>query len=912
MNYFLRIFLYCIVGITTAYAQNPNRVTIQGSIQDTTETPLPAATILLLQPKDSALVDFSRSDEKGFFSFKNVKNTGYLLKISYVSYLPFQRSIPISTTQIIDLGVLRIKPVTKELQEVVIQGEKNPLSIQGDTLTYDATTFKVQLGSAVEELLRRIPGVEIDAQGNVKTHGKDINKILVNGKSFFGNNPKTATKNLDADMVSKIQIFNEKSEQSRITGIDDGNDQKVMNLVLKSKTGVFGKASIGGGTQSRWMTRGNYNIFNQKHQFSILGYGNNINNSDMRNEDGMGGLAGLSMNAPPQNLQGGFIKNFGGGVSYAYIHKKTNLSANYMYIQSNQTLDKVELKQTFQPTSSFFTIDTTSQTSRSNNHNLNLHLEQKIDSSNILTFNTSLQVGISDKQFAQIQNFQTEEGVNKNTLANQNGNHETTFRLNTTVDFRHNFNKKGRVMSLGGSYWVNTSDDKENSSSLNRFFEATGPENQTKSIRQFNTNTSQQHDLKGNASFVEPLSDRIYLETTYNLGHMNRVLDRNVFNAMQGNIRLDSLSTYYTNQVVSNKLGSGLRYTSKKVNISAGIAGLHYDLSGNIGSFVNNPHNDRLSRTFTAIAPSLSATINITNNTGIIGNIITRYNLNVQIPQLRDLQPVIQNNNPYFISSGNPDLSPQRSHQLTVDYQKFNLHKSINLSTSVVFDYYLNQIIYTQTIDEKFVTRTRPENISGGKSLRMNTSISFPLIKNKLTMSANGTMNVSISPTYINKTQNETDNRIYTLNTGLTIIPSSKLYFTTNVSISFNTITYSIEKQQNQKIQTYGLNNSLQWNFAKKFFFESNLNYTNYSNDRFGFNQNIPIMNASVRKRFLKSNKLEMKLAAFDIFNQNVNITQQGVQNSVVQQTTQTLARYFMLSLSYKLGTLKILQKLSH
>ena len=207
--------------------------------------------------------------------------------MSFVGFIPFQQNLAPSPTDVNDLGVLKMKPITKELLEVVIRAAKAPLSIRGDTIEYNTSSFKVPPGSTVEDLLRRLPGIEVDADGNIKAQGKDVSKLYVDGKTFFGNDPKAATKSLGAETISKVQVFNEKSEQSKLTGVDDGKKEKAMNLELKEeyKKGRFGKITAAIGNQERWAARGNYNRFNKTEQMSIIGYGNNINQTGLNWDD---------------------------------------------------------------------------------------------------------------------------------------------------------------------------------------------------------------------------------------------------------------------------------------------------------------------------------------------------------------------------------------------------------------------------------------------------------------------------------------------------------------------------------------------------------------------------------------------------------------------------------------------------
>jgi hypothetical protein len=917
-----KILLLLCLGMSCLWvqAQNPARVTIKGSVQDTSGTSMPAATVMLLQPKDSALVNFTRSDEKGSFEFRNVKNTPYLLKIVYLSYLPLQELIPVSSQEINDLGIIRIKPIAKELIEVVIKAARAPLSIKGDTIEYDARAFRVPPGSTVEDLLRRLPGIEVDGDGNIKAQGKDIKRVTVDGKTFFGDDPKAATKNLGAETISKVQVFNDKSEQAKLTGVDDGKREKTMNLELKDefKKGAFGKLTVAGGTQERWAARGNYNRFNKKEQFSIIGYGNNINETGVNWEDygefkgnntfndfdngdfGFGGNRRFFFVSDDimNNFDGrGFTKNAGAGVNYNYTHQKTKLSTSYFYNQTRLTLDQFSNRQTFLQNGSFFTQDTLGKVDFRGNHSIAMRVEQMLDSSNTVIAKGNLRFSNNDVTDSQSQRFLTGENEVQNTSRLTNGTDQNTFTFTSAVIYRHKFKKKGRNFAVSGGYNASSSNGNENLNSLNRFFATSDPNEQIRAISQLNDNYNQQNQLKSSVLYLEPLSKKFYWETFYNVSRDSRVVDRQAYNKLQNNNRIDSLSTYYTNTILYNRVGSSVRYSHAGINISTGLAALRYDLNGDFARSKERPMLSSIDRNFSAWTPNLSVDIEFKNN----AYFSTGYDLNVSAPQLNDLQPVVNNNNPFFITQGNPDLLPEKSHQMRMNFSKFDPATFRHIGFGVDYNYYLSQIIYTQTVDENLVTRTRPQNIAGGNQLSVYTWMGMPIIKTKLTLNGNLNYNRGFSPTFINGIQNETNNQGYGISMGLNIIPNEKMLFNVRGNLNFNTIQYSIETRQNQDIQNHGLDVSMKWNFAKKLFFESNLDYNHYRNDRFGFNQDIPIFNASVRRLFLKDNKLEMRLAAFDIFNKRRSIVQQGNQNYVYQQTALTLARYFMLSVSYNM-----------
>ena len=325
--------------------------TITGQVKDSAELAISTATVMLLNPKDSTLMNYTTSDAKGNFAFKNIRKTNYILAISHISYMPQRIPLyPATEEKEMNLGGIILKPMAHFLMEVVIRDAKAPIFIKGDTVEYDASTFKVPPGSTIEDLLRRLPGIDVDVSGNISTMGKDVKTVYVDGKQFFGNDPKTVTQNLDANAVSKVQVFTEKSEQEKITGIADGSKEKVMNLELKEeyKKGYLGKATLGygwgEGAPHRWLAKGSFNWFTDKQQLSFIGYGNNLNQSNMdwgesqdfygqnmqsqwsdNGDFGFGGSRGgrrIYYRSGYYSDGSGFSNNGGGGVNYNYYHKK--------------------------------------------------------------------------------------------------------------------------------------------------------------------------------------------------------------------------------------------------------------------------------------------------------------------------------------------------------------------------------------------------------------------------------------------------------------------------------------------------------------------------------------------------------------------------------------------------------------
>lgn len=920
---FLCLLLLCSSNL---FAQSPTRTTIKGAICDTTGVNIPSAMIMLLNIKDSTLVNFTQADEKGEFEFKNLKNSGYLLKISHMSFLPYQKILPVSATDISDLGRIKLKLISKMLMEVVIKAARAPLKFRGDTIEYDASSFKVPPGSTVEDLLRRLPGIEVDADGNIKSQGKDVKRVYVEGKTFFGDDPKFATKNLGAETISKVQVFDEKSEQSKLTGIDDGvKDNKAMNLSLKDayKKGAFGKLTVAAGDQDRWALRGNYNRFNSKEQLSFIGYGNNINQTGVNWDDyaefkgqssndydngdfGFGNNGAMYYFSSNDGLTNyfdgrGLTNNYGGGVNYNFDNKKTKFNSSYIYNQTKLTLEQTSKKETFLQNSSFKNADTAHGENFRGNHSVAMRIEQNIDSSNILIAKANIKFSKSTDNNSLLSIYSDAGDVPTRSLTTNNDNNLNAWNITSAAIYRHRFKKKGTNFAWSGGFNTSKSDGMENPFSINRFFEANTFTDQVRELNTNNNYTTTQ--FKSSMLWTEPLSKVFFLESFYNFNTTNNIQDKLTQNTAQQNIRIDSLTGYYTNDVLFNRLGTSLRYSNKGLNATIGVAGQQLQLKGNYSLRNDMPNlKDPINKSYSNLTPDISLRYQITKSI----NLITNYNYNISAPTMDQLMPIANVNNPAFIIEGNPELQPSRNHNFNLFSYYSNQASMTSLFVSFNYTTTENAISNNQTItmvdNVGMQTVTKAENMKGFDNYYSYSSqINFPLIKTKLTMSVYGNMGFGITPSFINDIENVSKNKRSSLSTRFNFTPSPKLVLGLNGNLSFNDVKYSFRKDLNQKIRTYSSNCSVKWQFASKTYLESNFNYAVYKNDRFGFNQNIPLLNASVRQIVGKDNRIEMRFAAFDIFNRNQSVSQSAMQNYIITNKANTLARYFMLSFSYNI-----------
>lgn len=919
------VFCCTFFATTVLLAQQPNKTDIKGLVADTSGAPLPFATVMLLDARDSTLVNFSRTGDNGTFTFHNVKNAAYIFKVSYIGSIPHTQAIAASPGEVSDLGTIVLKPISKELMEVVVKTAKAPLWIRGDTIEYDATTFKVPPGSTVEDLLRRLPGITVDAQGAIKAQGMDVRRVYVDGKTFFGDDPTIATKNLDAEVISRVQVYNDKSEQAKLTGIDDGKVEKAMNLALKDefKKGAFGKITGAIGTEERWASKGNYNRFDAKRQFSAIGYGNNINQTGVNWED-YSEFRGSSpyvrsetefgfnrngrefsyepsdFSSPVSYFDGrGLTKNAGGGLNYNYNTDKTTFNSNYFYNQTALRFTQNTYRETYTDDGSFYNTDTTENSTFRRNHTLNIRLDQMLDSANQITANSNIRFSPTHNQTDQQQSFFSEPSVLTNNLNLMNESNQNLWAVNVSALYRHKFKKKGHSLAANTVYTNNINSGDDHLNSENRAFETA---TFTEQVRRLNDNKSTVPQVKANLLFTMPFTKKLFWENFYNFTRTENKLSRQATDPEQNFARIDSLSIYNRSVVAYNRLGTTVRYAYNGLNLAFGnaVQQLTVDTRNAVdrtAPLLAPPvHNSYINW-----VPNVSASLQLPNNARISAN----YGYSIQEPRINDLLPVPNVSNPAFRSEGNPNLTPERYHTVSFSAAYWNSAAFSNIYFNSSFTKFDNQIVYFQTTERidslGLRTTSRPENVAGGNRENASLGYEFPLIKTKLTGNINASANASSSISAVNAVQNITKNNGVRFSISFNATPSPKLVLGLGGGVGFSQIKYSILVQQNQKIQNHSADASVKWQFAPRLFLESNYNFAYYHNDRFGSSDNIPTLNASLRQVLGKKNRVELRLAAFDMLNRQSKISQFGSQNYFTRTVTNTLTRYYMLSLSYNI-----------
>jgi hypothetical protein len=917
--------------VATAFAQNKS-ASIKGAVKDSENNPLPMATVMLLQAADSVLATFALTDDKGEFALPKTGKGEYILQISFLGYQNFQKPVSISgAEELIDAGSIRLEQQSELLAEVVVEGEANPLNIKKDTVEYNAVAFKTQPNAVVEDLLKRLPGVEVEADGTVKAQGQNVTRILVDGKEFFGRDPKMATRNLPADAIDKVQIFDKLSDQSEFSGVDDGDREKTINISLRAdrRRGYFGNASAAGGPapdlpsseQGRFETKLAINSFSKNQQVSFIGMGNNTNQEGFTMDDyvgftggggggGRGGSGGGSTmrfvsssggggfgggNSSGIPISGGpstgFIETYAAGLNFnRSIGGKTDLQSSYFFSLADRNFDRISAQETFLNNSSFFTNNTSDQTTVTGSHRLNLTLEHKIDS----TQNIRLVArgSFSDTDYSLLS---TSESLNNaqrltNESIRDNTSDGANLNVNTNLLYRKRFGKRGRNFSANLTLAAGNDDSDGFNNSFNGFF--TGMERRD-TLNQNFLQTNNRFNYGGRFSFVEPAGGNHFLEFVYNYQLNNNDFNREVydyFGFVQPELNV-GLTNQYEVAFSYHQGGLNWRFANEKFNASLGA---NYQQSLLDGTLLLSETVIR--RDFSAVLPNFRMRWQFKPSQFVNMN----YRTNIQEPSIQQLQPVADNTNPLNIYEGNPNLKPEYSHSAFLNVGSFNQFNFTNIFGFLNFTYTKDRIRNAQIIDSNFVTTTRPINVDNDYRLNSNFSFGTRIRPIKMNINLDLGYNWSRGITFIDAKSNWTINSIPSVGLRLENYRKEIVDWSLGARLRFTHTTYSVATEQNRDFINHTYTANVMVPIVKnRFNIGTNINYAVYTGITDDFNTDIPIWNAYMNVFVMKNQKGQLRLSVFDLLNRNQGINIVNDLNYTLNERTLSLGRYFTLGFTY-------------
>lgn len=897
-----KIILLVFLGMVTVPTV-AQKFIVKGQLLDSGSVGLPSATIMILQSKDSSLVNFGTSNAEGFFEIRNVAAGDYFLKVSYIGYQTLVKRFATQPgSQEVNLGKLSMSSQSKLLNEVTVKGEKQPVVVKKDTIEFNATAFKTKANATVEDLIKKMPGIEVATDGTVTAQGEQVQRVMVDGREFFGKDPKLATRNLPADAVEKVQVYDRKSDQAVFTGIDDGQREKTMNLELKEEKrhAAFGNGMAGAGSNQRWQARSSINRFDKGNQLSFLGMGNNINQQGFSFGDyanfGGGGAGGGNNNTGAQiaGQQNGIVTNAAGGVNSntSYNKEKTKVNSSYFYNHLDQNLVTDLQRVNYQNNGTYNFSQQSRQNTVNDNHRVNLTVEQKIDSFNSVKFNTNLSYNTSGQT---VSSAGKTWNVGNTALRNENSQLTNTtstgFTLSSNVLWRHRFTKKGRTLTTNLTYAYANNGANGSLQSTNNFYL---PKDSVSVVSQTNSQSTISPTYGVTVTYTEPLGKRKYLEFDYSITSDINKVTRDVYDWQNEQPTLNNnLSNRYNSNYLYSRPGINFRVNRDKYNFTVGTAFQQTMLNGQLLL-----KNESINRTFQAVLPVLHFNYDFAMGK----RLRIDYTTSMQEPTISQLQPIINNSDQLNLTTGNPQLQPAYANQLRMNFNSFNPDSFLSFFALINGNYTTNAIVNSQTTSALGVRLTKPVNVGTGASLSGNFAIGIPFSAIKSRVNVGPNYSVSRNINLINSEENtmvqQTIGGLVRYNFTLDEI----LIVDLSANLSKQETSYSFNSQQNQSFFNQTYSSEVNVNFLKNYSFNTELNYYDYRSATTQFHQTIPLWNASVSRYLLKNKSGELKFGVINLLDKNLSVTQTASTNYLQQQTTNNLGRYLMLSFTYILN----------
>lgn len=906
-------------------------------VADADGEPLIGVTVTLTATTDSARRVGTVSDYDGNFILSGLSAGTYKLEARYLGYANYSREINLK--QDTDFGTLRMKVNTRMLQDVVVVAQQLRVTQRGDTTSFNAGAFKTNPDASAEDLINKMPGLTT-SDGTLKSNGETVKQVLVDGKPFFGDDPNAAIKNLPAEIIERIEVFDKLSDQAQLTGFNDGNEQRTLNIVTKPgrNKGQFGRIYAGAGSDFQqdhalYQTGGNINFFQGDRRISLIGMSNNVNQQNFSSDDllgltgggsgggGRGGRGGRGGGGAAGNFlvgqQAGITTTHSAGINYSdQWAKNISVSGSYFFnTTKNENQTGLHREYFSGPGSSQLYNENSNNQSRNTNHRANLRLEYEIDSSNTVIFTPRL----SFQQYNNERSLYGSTRLPDSTLLSYTDNHNTSKNhgLNggANLTYRHKFAKKGRTASVNLSATLNerTGDGETRSENFYQQSDTTV----TDILDQRYDQNSNSQNYSANLTYTEPLSETSQLMANYNPSYNLRRSDKESFDALTGTLD-PGLSNSYDNTYTTQRGGLNYRYNKDKVRLSIGLNYQHASLRGKR----TYPTSYNIGRDFSDLLPVASLNYRWDKNR----NLRLSYRTSTTPPDISQLHDVLDISNPLLIRTGNAALGQDYTHTLWLRYSNTDPAASSSFFVNL-YGSYVNNYIGTETVYPTSLISlgenismgpgsqlSRPVNLDGYFSARSFVTYGLPIKGIKSNLNANAGINYNRLPgriryaaTYeelINGTGGITNLASqWSFNAGLVLSSniSEKVDFTLSHSSYYNIVRNSIQKNADNNY--YSENTSLRLNllFGDRLTLQSSGVHTLYAGLSQGYNQSYFLWNAGLGYKLLKDKSLELSLNAYDILNQNKNIEREITETYIEDRYTQVLQRYFMLNLTYTL-----------
>jgi hypothetical protein len=892
---------------------------LTGAIRDSKDnSALISAGVSLAPASDTNNLSGTFTDAQGGFRFDGLSKGTYMIRVTYIGYERTTRYLRMDSNN--NIGVLKLKPESEMLKTVTVEAKAVHVEQKNDTTEYNAATYKTNPDATAEDLLNKMPGIS-SANGTVTAHGETVGKVLVDGKEFFGDDATTAIKNLPAEIIDKVQVFDRLSDQSAFTGFDDGNTVKTINITTKRgrNNGVFGKLYAGYGylDDSRYSVGGNLNWFNGDRRLSLIGMSNDINQQNFSTQDllgvqggggSRGGGRGGGGSAFQVGQQGGIATTHAAGLNYIDTwgkKKKVKVSASYFFNQTdNTTITALDRQYYVSNEASSLYNENDSSRSINRNHRINLRIEYSIDSSNTLVFTP---------KFSYQQNTQYYDLAGQTLLDSREQSHTVSdqysynsgYSVSGDVLFQHKFAKKFQTFSVDVGTAINNKQGNGSQYSYS-YYDTT---NSTVPLNQQYLSYNHSYTLNANLALTEPVSTNSMIQLNYTPSYTWNKSDQETDTLNHAANRYSLLDTIlsdkYSNTYFTQRVGISYRYRTKSMNAAIGVNGQEAILSGtNIF-----PYQYTTTRDFLSVLPNLMFNYKFGNTSSLR----IFYRTSTSPPSISQLQSVINNSNPLLLSTGNPNLNQSYNNSVNIRYgfakgpKGQSFFAFANVSNTVGYVATSTIIAGQDTLIDKTVVLHKgsqfslPVNVNGNWSSNAFFTYGVAIEPIKCNFNLNTGLSYSRAPGMVNNALSLSNTYAPTAGIVLSSNVSESIDFTISYTGTYNVIKNTIQTSANNNYFNHSANAKFNWLFWKGFVFNTSLQNNYYQGGSQGFNQDIFLWNLALGYKFLKNRSLDIRASVNDVLKQNSGLSRTVSQTYVEDDRSQVLKRYLMLTVTWTL-----------
>ena len=896
-----KCLLIVVAGLLISISSFTQSRVITGSIADSAGLPLHDVYVKLVAGKDSVT---TTTDAAGAFHFNKVSFSEFALNATMIGYQTYEHRylITVKDGKPFNIDPIKLTSQDNRLTDVVVVAV-NPITIKEDTIEYKTSAYKVREGAPVEDVIKKLPGVTVDKDGKVTAQGKPVARVRVNGKDYFGGDVQTATQNLPADVIESIQIIDDYGDRANITGIKEGEPEKIINITIqKNKNkGSFGNATVGAGTQQRYVARVAANAFSDDRQFSLLGSLNNTNANIFNfNGGGRGGGArGANFGSADRTIGGDgitFVRSL--GLNFRdKIGKKLTTYGSYSFSGSSNNITGTSFQQDFNPRNISTTARSSTSNSSNSNHRVTWNVEYNMDTANYFKITPYFSYSSSNYNSKSIsetskQKFYTlNNGVNSGNATSPSGGSEFLFN--------HKFAKRGRNFSLNGSIDYSQRSQDRNANNVYHDVDSTMPNyvisdsNRVQYIVNENRNTTTHLRI----AYAEPLSKFTSVELSYNRNNSSTNSIKNVddVDPVLGNkARNSKQSNDYDYQFITHRYGISLRTFKAKYNYVFGVVAQPSDLRGNdLGRKITTSNRNFY------ILPTARFVYNFARS----NNLTITYGGGSNQPNFVQLQPISDSTNIRNIVIGNPNLKAEFTNRLSLQYNRVGILTGNSFFANLSYDQSNDKIVSARFNNPVGTSRTTTYlNTDGFYGFNGNFAYTKPFADRKFTATISTSASFDNNISYTDSFRNNGQNWVVRPAVRFRLDLPDMIDIDVNSNYSINqTVTNYIDTTIATEVKslTLGIN-------GKSYFFKDwTLGYDLNKIINHGYlntkNSNPTLLNMFAERRFLKNNKATLRFQAFDLFNQNTGISRNVNGTTVTDVQNNRLGRYFLLTLNLRL-----------